>query len=237
MAPHQSVPAGSPPAESLAGSLVSAASGHSYDGQDHCSFSHPAVIPIHQPAWMPKEQSYEQLPVEGQQEQLHNPSLLHECQQVLVIAGPLFIEGVAAIGEQLVATSCVGHLPDPAALSALVLAQAIYNVSGYSIVSGLASALETLCGQAYGAGNHQLLATFLVRTQLVCMLSILPTVLLWGSGDLARLLPLMGQEPAIAAPASRLVPCCAAEAGCKRSHSCPLHPSTAASTRLACVAL
>lgn len=124
---------------------------------------------------------------------------------MLVIAGPLFVEGMAAIGEQLVATSCIGHLPDPAALSALVLAQAIYNVSGYSIVSGLASALETLCGQAYGAGNFQLLTTFLVRAQLVCLLAVLPSILLWGSGYLEQLLPMMGQEPAIASPTSRCV--------------------------------
>lgn len=63
------------------------------------------------------------------------------------IAGPLFVEGVAAIGQQLVASSCVGHLNNDAALSALILAQSLYNVTGYSLVSGLASALETLCGQ------------------------------------------------------------------------------------------
>lgn len=140
--------------------------------------------------------------------------MLLVCCRVLVIAGPLFVEGVAAIGEQLVATSFVGHLPDPVALSALVLAQAIYNVSGYSIVSGLASALETLCGQAYGARNYRLLVVFLVRAQLVCALSVLPTVVLWGSGYLARLLPLMGQEPAIAEPTSRLVLCGSASQLC-----------------------
>jgi MATE family multidrug resistance protein len=63
------------------------------------------------------------------------------------IAGPLFVEGVAAIGQQLVASSCVGHLNDDTALSALILAQSLYNVTGYSLVSGLASAVETLCGQ------------------------------------------------------------------------------------------
>jgi MATE family multidrug resistance protein len=66
---------------------------------------------------------------------------------IFYIAGPLFVEGVAAIGQQLVASSCVGHLNSNAALSALILAQSLYNVTGYSLVSGLASALETLCGQ------------------------------------------------------------------------------------------
>jgi Na+-driven multidrug efflux pump len=65
------------------------------------------------------------------------------------------VEGVAAIGQQLVASSCVGHLNSNAALSALILAQSLYNVTGYSLVSGLASALETLCGQV-SKGQHGL---------------------------------------------------------------------------------
>lgn len=96
----------------------------------------------------------------------------------------------------------MGQLPDPAALSALVLAEALYNVSGYSVVSGLASALETLCGQAYGAKNYHMLAVMLVRAQLVCLLATLPTVLVWASGSLAVLLPKIGQDPDIATPTS-----------------------------------
>lgn len=77
---------------------------------------------------------------------LSRPVPCADC-SIFHIAGPLFVEGVAAIGQQLVASSCVGHLNDDAALSALILAQSLYNVTGYSLVSGLASALETLCGQ------------------------------------------------------------------------------------------
>ncbi|KAF8072612.1 DTX14 [Scenedesmus sp. PABB004] len=133
------------------------------------------------------------------------PGLAQEALQLAAIAGPLFVEGVAAIGEQLVATACVGRLPGAVPLSSLVLSQAIYNVSGYSVVSGLASALETLCGQAFGAGKRELLATMLVRAQLVCACAVLPTALAWGSGALAWLLPQVGQEPAIAAPTSQCV--------------------------------
>jgi hypothetical protein len=77
----------------------------------------------------------------------HAPTSPPPFASILVIGGPLFIEGVAAIGQQLVATSCLGHVGNPAALSALILAQSLYAVTGYSLVSGLASALETLCGQ------------------------------------------------------------------------------------------
>lgn len=168
------------------------------------SYEHPANIPLHPPAHpaAAAPQTSEQ-----QQHAQHSPSamMLGECRHICHIAGPLFVEGVAAIGQQLVASSCVGHLNNDAALSALILAQSLYNVSGYSLVSGLASALETLCGQAYGARNFAMMSVTLVRAQLVCAVAVLPTLLLWGSGRLAQLLPALGQQADIAEPASRLL--------------------------------
>lgn len=86
MTRHHTVLAGSPPAESLADSTalsaLSAASGRSYDGQDHSSFSHPAIIPIHQPTRMAKECTSLQLLEEAEQEQQSvEPSLREECCQ------------------------------------------------------------------------------------------------------------------------------------------------------------
>ncbi|WIA28566.1 hypothetical protein OEZ86_011106 [Tetradesmus obliquus] len=201
------LPYGSP--RSDAGSF---ASWHSYTQLNRDEFgnsvlqqAHPANLPLHQAAWFPKDAEAEQQQEEAADDVQFPPSLLQECEQLVSIAGPLFIEGVAAIGEQLVATAAVGHLPEPTALPALVMAQAIYNVSGYSIVSGLASALETLCGQAFGARNYHLLPVMLIRAQLVCLLCILPTIALWGSGSLAWLLPQIGQDPALTVPSSRLL--------------------------------
>jgi hypothetical protein len=65
-----------------------------------------------------------------------------------------------------------------------------------------------MCGphaQAFGAGNLHMMSVMLVRAQLVCMVSVLPTLLLWSSGALARWLPLLGQQADIAEPASRCV--------------------------------
>jgi hypothetical protein len=57
--------------------------------------------------------------------------------------------------------------------------------------------------QAFGAGNFHMMSAMLVRSQLVCAVSVLPTLLLWGSGRLGQLLPALGQQPDIAGPASR----------------------------------
>jgi hypothetical protein len=47
----------------------------------------------------------------------------------------------------VIAVGFVGHLDDPVLLSSVVLANSLYNVTGYSIVSGLSAGMETLCGQ------------------------------------------------------------------------------------------
>lgn len=51
-----------------------------------------------------------------------------------------------------------------------------------------------------------MMSATLLRAQLVCAMAVLPTLLLWGSGRLAQLLPALGQQADIAEPASRCVP-------------------------------
>lgn len=74
---------------------------------------------------------------------------LAHTRRLAKLAGPLFIEGATNIGTQLVATTCVSRLGGgPLALSALVLAQTQLNF-GYSIICGIAAAMETCCGQVW----------------------------------------------------------------------------------------
>lgn len=49
-----------------------------------------------------------------------------------------------------ISTTFVGHLNDPLALSAVVLSNSLYNVSGISMTLGLASAMDTIAGQVSG---------------------------------------------------------------------------------------
>eukprot|EP00967_Tisochrysis_lutea_P150535 scaffold291406_cov19-Tisochrysis_lutea.AAC.3 len=48
-------------------------------------------------------------------------------------------------------TGYVGHLSKPELLSGLVLAASLSTATGYNIISGISTATETVCGQAYGA--------------------------------------------------------------------------------------
>lgn len=73
------------------------------------------------------------------------PPRLHD--RLALLAGPLVLQLVTGYSLLLVATVFLGHLSDDAALAAAVLANSLFNVSGWSIVNGLAAAMDTLCGQ------------------------------------------------------------------------------------------
>lgn len=65
----------------------------------------------------------------------------------------------------------------------------------------MAGALETLCGQAYGAEQHQKLGTYTYAAILSLILVCLPVSLLWIFMD--KLLVLLGQDPIVSVEAGK----------------------------------
>ncbi|KAG5528037.1 hypothetical protein RHGRI_028839 [Rhododendron griersonianum] len=55
---------------------------------------------------------------------------------------------------QVVSMSMAGHLGE-ISLSSAAIATSFTNVTGFSFLFGMAGALETLCGQAYGAEQYK----------------------------------------------------------------------------------
>jgi MATE family multidrug resistance protein len=66
-------------------------------------------------------------------------------------------------------------------------------------------ALETLCGQAYGAGQYAKLGIFLQRAIFVLNLVSIPLALLWA--NLEAILLILGQESQIASKAGAYARC------------------------------
>ncbi|KAI4962620.1 hypothetical protein ZWY2020_028712 [Hordeum vulgare] len=65
------------------------------------------------------------------------------------------------------------------ALAGGSLALGFANITGYSVLSGLALGMEPICGQAFGARRGKLLALALHRTVLLLLAVALPISLLW----------------------------------------------------------
>ena len=121
---------------------------------------------------------------------------------------PLMVQNVAGYLITLTAAVSVGHLGAPEHAAA-TLANSAYIITGLSLVTGLESAMETLCGQAYGARDFRAMGELLQRALLIYWTACVPVALLWSQAP--TLLAAMGQRPEIAAEAGRyllkLFPC------------------------------
>jgi len=123
------------------------------------------------------------------------------ARRLWVLAWPLCWTEVLSFAKELIVTACVGRWLGPGPLAALVLGQTLYNVTGNAPVLGVVTAMETYCGQAYGARRFSLLGATLQRALALSLLVSAGAALLWARGG--ALLAATGQDPVIAAAAGR----------------------------------
>ena len=121
-----------------------------------------------------------------------------EVKKQLYLAGPLIVGSLLQDVVQMISVMFVGHLGE-LALSSASIATSFAGVTGFSLLAGMASALETLCGQAFGARQYHLLGVYKQRAMLVLSLVSVPVAALWAYTG--RILLLLGQGPEIAAGA------------------------------------
>ncbi|MCO5549228.1 hypothetical protein L7F22_002695 [Adiantum nelumboides] len=103
------------------------------------------------------------------------------CREVWVqcrLAGPLILGNLLSFLLQLVSTTFVGHTGS-LELSAAALAYSFSVVTGYSVLMGLGSALETLCGQAFGAGEYRKVGIYMQRAMVVLSIAAVPIAVIW----------------------------------------------------------
>ena len=77
------------------------------------------------------------------------------------------------------------------------------NITGYAVAFGLATAVDTLCSQAYGAGSLMLIGLVVQRAACIMIVTSMPIFVLWYY--CADLLILLKQDPAISAEAGQYV--------------------------------
>ncbi|CAN1759402.1 Protein DETOXIFICATION 14 [Linum perenne] len=131
-----------------------------------------------------------------------------EVKRVSSLAAPLITINLSQYFLQVISLTMVGHLGDQLSLSSSAIAISFSSVTGFSPTCGIACALETLCGQAYGAKQYR---QFGVRVQTAIFSGILvciPISVLWIYME--DLLLFIGQDPLISHEAgkfaTRLIP-------------------------------
>ncbi|KAF8752710.1 hypothetical protein HU200_011895 [Digitaria exilis] len=118
--------------------------------------------------------------------------MLSEVKKQLCLAGPLVAGFLLQYAVQMVSVMFVGHLGE-LALAGAAVAASFAAATGFGLLLGMVSGLDTLCGQAFGAGEHRQLGVH----------KHVPVAALWACAG--KVLALCGQDPEIAAAAGSYI--------------------------------
>ncbi|KAG0481093.1 hypothetical protein HPP92_011951 [Vanilla planifolia] len=126
-------------------------------------------------------------------------TVAEELRLLWTMATPITAMNCVVYLRAMISVVCLGRL-GPLELAGGALSVGFTNITGYSVLSGLASGLEPLCSQAYGSRNWDLISLSLQRTILLLLMTSLPISFLWL--NLGPILVFLGQDPAITASAT-----------------------------------
>ncbi|KAM7260979.1 hypothetical protein ACFE04_026454 [Oxalis oulophora] len=118
-----------------------------------------------------------------------------ETSKLWTIAGPIAFNILCNYGVNSFTNIFVGHIGD-IELSGVAISLSVIANFSFGFLLGMGSALETLCGQAFGAGQTELLGVYMQRSWIIltgACLFLLP-LYIWA----APVLKLLGQRHDIA---------------------------------------
>ncbi|KAF5954826.1 hypothetical protein HYC85_007682 [Camellia sinensis] len=131
-------------------------------------------------------------------EGIKKDDILTELKKQLSLAGPIIAVNLLLYCLQVISVMFVGHLGE-LALSGASMATSFASVTGFSLLVGMGSALDTFCGQSYGAKQYHMLGIHKQRAMLVLLLVSIPLACIWANAG--HILVFLGQDPEISAEA------------------------------------
>ncbi|XP_050218408.1 protein DETOXIFICATION 16-like isoform X2 [Mercurialis annua] len=123
-----------------------------------------------------------------------------ELKKQLNLAGPLVSVNFLIYLLQVISVMFVGHLGE-LSLAGASMATSFASVTGFSLLKGMASGLDTFCGQSYGAKQYHMLGIHLQRAMIVLLLVSIPLAFIWANAG--EILLFFRQDPEISAEAGR----------------------------------
>ena len=122
--------------------------------------------------------------------------LVHEFLMINKLAWPSVCHAFQIKMLSAVSLIFTGHIGTGVYLDGAALALSFANISGTSIIIGMASGIETLCSQAYGARNYRLVGIYFQRAIILCFLVCFPIWALWLNAE--SILILIHQDAQVA---------------------------------------
>ncbi|KAE9448682.1 hypothetical protein C3L33_19398, partial [Rhododendron williamsianum] len=120
--------------------------------------------------------------------------ILTETKHLFTLSLPIALTALIFYSRSIISMLFLGRLGDTE-LAAGSLAIAFANITGYSVLSGLALGMEPLCSQAFGAHRPKLLSLTLHRSVIFLLASSVPISFLWF--NISRILLFLKQDPEI----------------------------------------
>ncbi|KAL0324350.1 UNVERIFIED_CONTAM: protein DETOXIFICATION 49 [Sesamum calycinum] len=127
---------------------------------------------------------------------------LKEAKSIANISLPMILTGLLIYSRSMISMLFLGRLGD-LSLAGGALALGFANITGYSVLSGLAMGMEPICGQAFGAQRFKLLGLTLQRTVILLLLTSIPIAFLWL--NMKQILIICGQDHDIAMEAQSYI--------------------------------
>ncbi|KAF7074168.1 hypothetical protein CFC21_079078 [Triticum aestivum] len=127
--------------------------------------------------------------------------LLGENRRLWAVAGPSICTRFSTFGIAVISQAFIGHI-GATQLAAYALVSTVLMRFSNGILLGMASALETLCGQSYGAKQYHMMGISLQRSWIIltgCAVLMLPIFVFTEP-----LLVFIGQDPTISAVAGTI---------------------------------
>ncbi|VAH27311.1 unnamed protein product [Triticum turgidum subsp. durum] len=134
-----------------------------------------------------------------------SPAWLHrlidteEAWAQLRFAVPMVLTNMSYYGIPLVSVMFSGHLGN-VHLAGATLGNSWATVTGYAFVTGMSGALETLCGQAYGAQLYRMLGLYLQSSLIMSAVVSVVIAVIWLFTE--PLLLCLHQEPEVSRAAA-----------------------------------
>ncbi|PON88356.1 Multi antimicrobial extrusion protein [Trema orientale] len=127
------------------------------------------------------------------------PEVVEELKRVTNIGFPILTMSLVNYLRNMVMVVCMGKLGS-LELAGGALAIGFTNITGYSVLSGLAMGMDPICSQAFGSQNDVVAFLTLQRTIFILLFASLPISLLWF--NLEPLMLILNQNPDITKIAS-----------------------------------
>ncbi|KAM7516874.1 hypothetical protein LguiA_006457 [Lonicera macranthoides] len=137
------------------------------DQQRQQQLSHPLLLKHSEPT--KKKKNYKIVEGEEEEEEELKLRVWTETKKLWHIVGPSIFSRVASYSMNIVTLAVAGHLGD-VELASISIASTVIVGFNFGLLLGMASALETLCGQAFGAKRYHLLGIYMQRSWIVLFL-------------------------------------------------------------------